>query len=332
MFDIHDRPESVFMILELMRGGDMISRISKMPQRRLPESSAKFFFIQMAEAMKYLHDKGITHRDIKPDNILLATEDEETLLKVTDFGLSKFVKKNSIMKTLCGTPQYVAPEILTTRGKGSYTKKVDIWSMGCCLYACLAGSVPFTGGEHGDVQHIANDIVRGSLRFDPVRWQSVSQSAVSMVTKCLTKNPAKRPSIEDLRAHRWLNDEAVIKRVERIMGQPVLVYEREQRRQEQQPQPRRNDGMMMTQMENQQQQQQQVVTNRVRVTTARPLFLLPEMRHQRINNTRGSTPPVQIGTVPTTNQTAQRQVIMTTAPVRECLDQQPPLKRSRMGP
>lgn len=330
MFDIHDRPESVFMILELMRGGDMISRISKMPQRRLPESSAKFFFIQMCEAMKYLHDKGITHRDIKPDNILLATEDEETLLKVTDFGLSKFVKKNSIMKTLCGTPQYVAPEILTTRGIGSYTKKVDIWSMGCCLYACLAGSVPFTGGENGDIQNIANDIVRGSLRFDPVRWQSVSQSAVNMVTVCLTKNPAKRPSIEDLRSHKWLNDEAVIKRVERIMGRPVLVQEREMRQIKllaANAAAASGQGMT-TGGGGGSSSAREVVTNRVRATTARPLFLLPGIKHQRINSVRGSTPPVQ--QQQQQQQTTQRQAL-TTAPAREYLDQ-PPLKRSRMGP
>lgn len=304
MFDIYDRPESVFMILELMRGGDMISRISKMPQRRLTESSAKFFFIQICEAMKYLHDKGITHRDIKPDNILLATEEEYTLLKVTDFGLSKFVKKNSIMKTLCGTPQYVAPEILTTRGKGSYTKKVDIWSMGCCLYACLAGSVPFTGGDNGDIQNIANDIVRGHLRFDPVRWSSVSSSAQRVVTMCLTKDPRKRPSIEDLRAHRWLNDEEVIKRVERVMGVPVL----QERQMRQAPPVVARPAPPM-----------EVVTHRVMATSVRPLFLLPEMR-QRINNVRGSTPPV----VPMT-----RPMAMTTPPARE-YQEEPPLKRSRM--
>lgn len=303
MFDIYDRPDSVFMVLELMRGGDMISRISKMPQRRLSESSAKFFFIQMCEAIKYLHDKGITHRDIKPDNILLATDEEDTLLKVTDFGLSKFVKKHSVMKTLCGTPQYVAPEILTTRGKGSYTKKVDIWSMGCCLYACLAGSLPFTGGDNGDIQNIANDIVRGSLRYDPARWSSVSISAQDVVTKCLTKNPAKRPSIEDLRIHRWLNDERVIARVEQVMGIPVL-----------------QERLMRNNAPGPSALQKEVVTNRVRATAARTLFLFPEMK-QRINNVRGSTPPIVA--VPRPMATAAKE------PARNYQDG-PPLKKSRM--
>lgn len=206
------------MSLELMRGGDMIKRISETPRRRLPEQLTKFYFLQMCEATKYLHDNGITHRDIKPDNILLASSDEESLLKITDFGLSKFVQTNSEMKTLCGTPQYVAPEILTTRGRGSYTKKVDIWSLGCCLYACLAGCVPFTGDN---MQSIAHNIVKAPLKFDAACWMTISNAARDLVKRCLTKNPQQRPSIEELMRHRWLDDEAIIAKVERIMGRKI---------------------------------------------------------------------------------------------------------------
>lgn len=307
MFEIYDRPESVFMVLELMRGGDMITRISKMPQRRLPESQAKFYFIQMCEAIKYLHDKGITHRDIKPDNILLATDEDLTLLKVTDFGLSKFVKKNSIMKTLCGTPQYVAPEILTTRGIGSYTKKVDVWSLGCCLYACLAGSLPFTGGENGDIHNIAHDIVRGMLRFDPLRWRNVSDRAVDIVRRCLTKEPQNRPAIDDVRCHRWLNDDPVIRQVERVMGRRVL----ECRTSQPPTAPPANLSVP------------EVPTNRVKANGAKSVFLLPEFR-QRINNERGSTPPVNPH-----RPTAAKNLPVIMA--RE-YDEEPPLKRTRVGP
>lgn len=132
MHDIIDRTDSLFMVLELMKGGDLLNRIVK--RKQLTESISKLYFYQMCHAIKYLHEKGITHRDIKPDNILLQSDEEDTLVKVSDFGLSKFVQKDSVMKTLCGTPLYVAPEVLKTMGKGSYTKKVDVWSLGVVLF------------------------------------------------------------------------------------------------------------------------------------------------------------------------------------------------------
>lgn len=140
------------------------------------------------------------------------------MLKITDFGLSKFVQKNSVMKTLCGTPHYVAPEILTERGQGSYTKKVDIWSLGCCLYACLAGCIPFTGGAGNDAQKIANEIVHGRLLFDRVKWRNVSKEAMDVVRNCLIKDPQKRPSIDDLLKYRWLEDGPIIKKVETLLN------------------------------------------------------------------------------------------------------------------
>lgn len=125
MHDVIDSADSVFIMLELMHGGDLLSRI--VGRKRLPERTAKLYFVQMCQAVKYLHDKNVTHRDLKPDNVLLQTDDEETLLKVSDFGLSKAIGgggNDSVMRTLCGTPLYVAPEVLMTGGRGSYTNKV----------------------------------------------------------------------------------------------------------------------------------------------------------------------------------------------------------------
>ena len=93
---------------------------------------------------RYLHEKGISHRDLKPENILLCSRKEvETLIKITDFGLSKFVDGAALMKTFCGTPNYLAPEVLRSNGDGKYTNKVDNWSLGVILYIMLSGFPPF---------------------------------------------------------------------------------------------------------------------------------------------------------------------------------------------
>lgn len=102
MHDIVDCSDSVYITLELMKGGELLTRIQK--KRHLTEANAKLFFYQMCHAIRYLHKRNITHRDLKPDNILLASTEENTLLKISDFGLSKLVKNNSVLRTLCGTP------------------------------------------------------------------------------------------------------------------------------------------------------------------------------------------------------------------------------------
>lgn len=102
MHDVLDRPDSVYITLELMKGGELLTRIQK--KRFLTEANSKIFFYQMCDAIKYLHQNKITHRDLKPDNILLASNDENTLLKISDFGLSKRIQNDSVLRTLCGTP------------------------------------------------------------------------------------------------------------------------------------------------------------------------------------------------------------------------------------
>lgn len=102
MHEILDSKNNIYIVLELMRGGDLLTRIQR--QTHLPEENSKMFFYQMCHAIKYLHDQKITHRDLKPDNILLATNEQNTLLKISDFGLSKITQNNSKLRTLCGTP------------------------------------------------------------------------------------------------------------------------------------------------------------------------------------------------------------------------------------
>lgn len=212
MYDIVDKPDSLIMILELMKGGDLLSRI--ISKRRLSERISKLFFYQMCHAVKYLHDRGITHRDLKPDNVLLETNDEETLIKVSDFGLSKFVQDDTVMKTICGTPLYVAPEVLLTGGKGSYTKKVDVWSLGVVLFTCLSGTLPFSD-DYGSPA--AEQIKKGEFRFRHSSWEKVSKTAKSLIQEMLTVDAQERPSINYVLKHRWLKDPKVVEKAKTLM-------------------------------------------------------------------------------------------------------------------
>ncbi|XP_078338977.1 serine/threonine-protein kinase Chk2-like [Crassostrea virginica] len=150
---------------------------------------------------QYLHDEGITHRDLKPENILLSTEDNETLIKVTDFGLSKFVDAGTMMKTFCGTPSYLAPEILLTVGMGSYTKAIDCWSLGVILYICLVGCPPFSD-ERKDMA-LNKQIIGGHYSFPSEYWKDISEDAIDVVKKLLTVDPKKRATLEEVISHPW---------------------------------------------------------------------------------------------------------------------------------
>jgi serine/threonine-protein kinase Chk2 len=104
--DVYDEADALYIILELVEGGELFDRI--VSQGQLDEGTSKFIFRQMCIGVKYLHDSSITHRDLKPENILLCSPDtNETLIKITDFGLSKFINETSLMKTFCGTPNYL---------------------------------------------------------------------------------------------------------------------------------------------------------------------------------------------------------------------------------
>lgn len=219
MHDIVDNADSVFIMLELMKGGDLLTRI--VSKKKLTEKVSKLFFIQMCYAVKYLHDKHITHRDLKPDNVLLQSDNEETLIKVSDFGLSKFVQNDSVMRTLCGTPLYVAPEVLLTGGRGSYTKKVDIWSLGVVLFTCLSGTLPFSD-EYGSPA--TDQIKKGKFAFRSSVWRTVSSAAKKLILKMLTVNPHNRLSIDEVLSNQWLQDKDIIQKAEKLMKiqlQPV---------------------------------------------------------------------------------------------------------------
>lgn len=149
LFDTFETSKHICFVIELCSGGDLFSYIKK--RRRLKEDVARFFFKQLVEGLAYIHNaKKVVHRDIKLENILL---DATGNVKICDFGVSRQLKTGmEKMKEQCGTPAYIAPEILLDKGYIGFN--VDMWSAGVCLYAMLIGSVPFKASTMDKLQNL----------------------------------------------------------------------------------------------------------------------------------------------------------------------------------
>ncbi|XP_040859769.1 serine/threonine-protein kinase Chk2 isoform X3 [Ochotona curzoniae] len=171
--------EDYYIVLELMEGGELFEKV--VGNKRLRESTCKLYFYQMLLAVQYLHENGIIHRDLKPENVLLSSQEEDCLIKITDFGQSKILGETSLMRTLCGTPTYLAPEVLLSIGTAGYNRAVDCWSLGVILFICLSGYPPFS--EHKTQVSLKDQITSGKYNFIPEVWADVSEKA-SIVKLC----------------------------------------------------------------------------------------------------------------------------------------------------
>ncbi|NXY50069.1 CHK2 kinase, partial [Ceuthmochares aereus] len=192
--------EDYYIVLELMEGGELYDRVSR--PIKMKEATCKLYFYQMLLAVKYLHDNGIIHRDLKPENVLLSSSEETCLIKITDFGQSKILGETSLMKTLCGTPTYLAPEVLNSLGTTGYSRAVDCWSLGVILFVCLCGYPPFN--EQNTQLSLKDQITRGEYTFIPKEWKHVSDLALDLVKKLLVVDPSKRLTTEEALEHPWL--------------------------------------------------------------------------------------------------------------------------------
>lgn len=194
--------ENVYITLELCSNQTLNELIRR--RKRLHELETKCYIVQIISALKYLHAHRIIHRDLKLGNLFLSAKME---LKIGDFGLATKLEFDGERKrTICGTPNYIAPEILEAKQGHSY--EVDVWSLGVILYTMLIGKPPF---ETSDVKTTYRRIRMNAYTFpDHV---TISESAKDMITKILTNDPAKRPSLDELLMHDFLNNEGSIPRL-----------------------------------------------------------------------------------------------------------------------
>ena len=139
LYEVFDEPKKMNLVLEYVTGGELFDRIVALGN--YTEVDAAKTIYTLCDALHVLHSMGIVHRDLKPENILLKSSDPDSPIKIADFGLARMMKKGDVMKTACGTPGYVAPEVLQNKGYDSGA--VDMWSVGVILYILLCGFPPF---------------------------------------------------------------------------------------------------------------------------------------------------------------------------------------------
>ncbi|RFU24493.1 hypothetical protein B7463_g11844, partial [Scytalidium lignicola] len=199
--DTFYEPKAVYLILELAPEGELFNWI--VMKQKLTEDETRKVFLQLFHGVKYLHERGIVHRDIKPENILLT--DKNLHVKLADFGLAKIIGEESFTTTLCGTPSYVAPEILEDTKHRRYTKAVDIWSLGVVLYICLCGFPPFSDELYSreNPYSLTQQIKQGRFDYPSPYWDSVGDPALDLIDRMLTVDVDKRYTIDDCLEHPW---------------------------------------------------------------------------------------------------------------------------------
>ncbi|KAG0221490.1 hypothetical protein BGX31_009797 [Mortierella sp. GBA43] len=186
-----------YVVTELARDGELFDQI--IDKQKFTENEARHIFRQVFQGVKYLHDRGIVHRDLKPENILVM--DKETMtVKISDFGLAKMIGEQVLMNTICGTPSYVAPEVIRD---GKYGKSVDMWSLGVVLYICLCGFPPFSDDLAPPKLRV--QVLQSMYTFPSPYWDEVSDEAVDLIQGLLAQNTDDRLSVDEALDHVWMH-------------------------------------------------------------------------------------------------------------------------------
>jgi serine/threonine protein kinase len=196
LLDFFEERTYFYLIMERMIGGDVFEKIVEKTQ--YTEKDARDLVKDLLHAVEYIHGRGVAHRDLKPQNLLLVTENDDTSIKICDFGFAKRVHTPQSLFTRCGTPTYVAPEILKNH---PHDISVDMWSVGVIIYVVLVGYPPFIDE---DQKRLFEKIRHGVFEFYPEDWDPVSEDAKDLIRKCLVVDPCNRFTVSEALEHIWI--------------------------------------------------------------------------------------------------------------------------------
>ncbi|XP_009610094.1 CBL-interacting serine/threonine-protein kinase 23 [Nicotiana tomentosiformis] len=192
MYEVMASKSKIYIVLEFVTGGELFDKIAS--RGRLKEDEARKYFQQLINAVDYCHSRGVFHRDLKPENLLL---DVNGVLKVSDFGLSALpqqVREDGLLHTTCGTPNYVAPEVINNKGYDG--AKADLWSCGVILFVLMAGYLPF---EESNLMALYKKIHKAEFTCPP--W--FSSSAKKLIKRILDPNPQTRITFSEVIENEW---------------------------------------------------------------------------------------------------------------------------------
>ncbi|XP_046692588.1 serine/threonine-protein kinase D3-like isoform X2 [Silurus meridionalis] len=192
-----ETPERVFVVMEKLHG-DMLEMILSSEKSRLPERLTKFLVTQILVALRHLHFKNIVHCDLKPENVLLASAEPFPQVKLCDFGFARIIGEKSFRRSVVGTPAYLAPEVLRSKG---YNRSLDMWSVGVIVYVSLSGTFPFNEDED-----INDQIQNAAFMYPPNPWREISGEAIDLINNLLQVKMRKRFSVDKSLSHPWLQD------------------------------------------------------------------------------------------------------------------------------
>ncbi|KAJ8331017.1 hypothetical protein O5D80_001027 [Batrachochytrium dendrobatidis] len=196
LYEMYEFNDKIYLVMELVTGGELFDEV--VGRGKYTEKETAKTIQRILGAIDYLHALGIVHRDLKPENLLLSEKGKSSKIMISDFGLSKIFNDVEVMKTACGTPGYVAPEVLRRQG---YGREVDIWSLGVITYILLCGYPPFFDPNNVE---LFKKIMTGRFEFDSPWWDNISDKAKDFVRRLLVLDPKQRYTAAQALSHPFI--------------------------------------------------------------------------------------------------------------------------------
>uniref|UniRef100_A0A671N9X0 protein kinase C n=1 Tax=Sinocyclocheilus anshuiensis TaxID=1608454 RepID=A0A671N9X0_9TELE len=216
--------EYTFVVMEKLHS-DMLEMILSHENGRLTERTTRFLVTQVLEALRYLHMRDVAHCDLKPENVLLASPEPFPQVKLCDFGFARIIGQKSFRRTLVGTPAYLAPEVICSKG---YNRSLDVWAVGVILYVSLSGTFPFNEDED-----INQQITNASFMYPRQPWSLISLEAVNLINNLLQVVVRRRFSVGKAMGHPWFQNFQMwcdLREFEQRMGYRYLTHEADDER------------------------------------------------------------------------------------------------------